>query len=161
MDVSEVGDGLVDALATAADPDLALAALARMPRDAVLIRALSDDPRLRARLAAVLGASAALGDHLARHPDHWQVLAGKDDLPAPGPEQVRAELLAAVGARAEDPEPVAGQAADGQPGTGQTGTDPVAALRVAYRRPSAAWPATGSGSSARAPTAASSSARTC
>ena len=130
MDASQEGDGLIDALATAADPDLALAALARMPRDAELIRALGDDPRLRARLAAVLGASAALGDHLARHPGHWQVLAGGDDLPAPGPAQVRAELLAAVGASPEDPEPVAGTAK----GAGQPGTDPVAALRVAYRR---------------------------
>jgi [glutamine synthetase] adenylyltransferase / [glutamine synthetase]-adenylyl-L-tyrosine phosphorylase len=124
LDVGQAGDGLVDALATAADPDLALAALARMPRDEKLIRALGDDPRLRARLAAALGASAALGDHLARHPGHWQVLAGEDDLPAPGAGEVRAELLAAVGARAEDPELVAGQ----------PGTDPVAALRVAYRR---------------------------
>ncbi len=130
VDASQTGDGLIDALATAADPDLALAALARMPRDAELIRALGDDPRLRARLAAVLGASAALGDHLARHPGHWQVLAGGDDLPAPGPAQVRAELLAAVGAPPEDPEPVAGTAK----GVGQPGTDPVAALRVAYRR---------------------------
>ena len=130
VDASQAGDGLIDALATAADPDLALAALARMPRDAALIRALGDDPRLRARLAAVLGASAALGDHLARHPGHWQVLAGGDDLPAPGPAQVRAELLAAVGAPPEDPEPVAGTAK----GAGQPGTDPVAALRVAYRR---------------------------
>ena len=134
MDASQAGDGLIDALATAADPDLALAALARMPRDEELIRALGGGPRLRARLAAVLGASAALGDHLARHPEHWRVLAGEDDLPAPEPAQVRAELLAAVGARAEDPEPVAGQAGSGSPGTGQPGTDPVAALRVAYRR---------------------------
>ncbi len=134
MDASQAGDGLIDALATAADPDLALAALARMPRDAELIRALGGGPRLRARLAAVLGASAALGDHLARHPEHWRVLAGEDDLPVPEAAQVRAELLAAVGARAEDPEPVAAQAGSGSPGTGQPGTDPVAALRVAYRR---------------------------
>jgi glutamate-ammonia-ligase adenylyltransferase len=134
MDASQAGDGLIDALATAADPDLALAALARMPRDAELIQALGDDPRLRTRLAAVLGASVALGDHLARHPDHWRVLAGDDDLPAPEPAQVRAGLLAAVGARAEDPAPVAGHAGTGQPGTGRSGTDPVAALRVAYRR---------------------------
>ena len=144
MDASQAGDGLIDALATAADPDLALAALARMPRDAALTRALGEDPRLRTRLAAVLGASAALGDHLARHPEHWPVLAGGDDLPAPAPAQVRAELLAAVGARAEDLEPVAGHAGTGPPGNGQSGTgeggagqpgiDPVAALRVAYRR---------------------------
>ena len=134
IDAREAGDGLIDALALAADPDLALAALARMPRDAELTRALDDDPRLRARLAAVLGVSAALGDHLARHPEHWRALAGHDDLPAPEPEQVRAELLAAVGARAEDPEPVAGHAGTGQAGAGQPGTDPVSALRVAYRR---------------------------
>ena len=130
MDASQAGDGLIDALATAADPDLALAALARMPRDAELTRALGDDPRLRARLAAVLGASAALGDHLARHPEHWQALSGGDDLPAPEPAQVRAGLLAAVGALPEDPEPVAGTAK----GAGQPGGGPVAALRVAYRR---------------------------
>ena len=129
MGASQAGDGLIDALATAADPDLALAALARMPREAELTRALGEDPRLRARLAAVLGASAALGDHLARHPEHWQVLAGGDDLPAPEAAQVRAEMLAAVGARPEDPEPAAGQA-----GAGPPGTDPVAALRVTYRR---------------------------
>ena len=50
-------DSLIDALSTAADPDLALAALTRMPRDAELARALAEDPLLRGRLAAVLGAS--------------------------------------------------------------------------------------------------------
>ena len=128
-------DALIDALASAADPDLALAALARMPRDAELTGALGEDSRLRARLAAVLGASVALGDHLARHPDHWRVLAGDGVLPAPEPAEVRAELLAAVGARAADPEPVAGTAGGaGQAGPGQPGAGPVAALRVAYRR---------------------------
>jgi [glutamine synthetase] adenylyltransferase / [glutamine synthetase]-adenylyl-L-tyrosine phosphorylase len=134
MDASRAGDGLIDAMATAADPDLALAALARMPRDAELTGALGDDPRLRARLAAVLGASVALGDHLARHPEDWQVLSGADDLLAPEPAQVRAELLAAVGAPVEDPEPVAGPAGTGRSGTAQAGPGPVAALRVAYRR---------------------------
>jgi len=122
-------DDLVKALAAAADPDLALAALARMPGDAERAKALDDDPQLRARLAAVLGISAALGDHLARHPDHWRVLAGDEPLPGPEPDQVRTELLTAVGARPADPEPVAGTA-----GTSAAGTDPVAALRVAYRR---------------------------
>jgi glutamate-ammonia-ligase adenylyltransferase len=120
---ADPGDALIEALATAADPDLALAALVRMPRDPELMRALAGDPRLRARLAAVLGASVALGDHLARHPDHWRVLAGDGALPAPEPGQVRAGLLTAAGARPEDAEPVAG------PGDG-----PVTALRVAYRR---------------------------
>src|SRR5215471_11607244 len=93
IDGGGAGDALIDALATAADPDLALAALARMPRDAELARALAEDPRLRGRLAAVLGASVALGDHLTRHPGHWRVLAGADDLPAPSADRVRAELL--------------------------------------------------------------------
>jgi glutamate-ammonia-ligase adenylyltransferase len=129
VDARQAGDGLIDALATAADPDLALAALARMPRDPELMRALDGEPRLRARLAAVLGASVALGDHLARHPGHWRVLAGGDALPVPEPGELRAELLAAVGARPADPEAVAVTA-----GHGGTGADPVAALRVAYRR---------------------------
>ena len=113
--------------------------LARLPRDAELARALAEDPRLRGRLVAVLGASAALGDHLARHPGHWRVLAGADDLPAPAAEQVRAELLAAVGARPGDPEPVAGvtggSAAAAGAAAGETdgrgAPGPVAALRVA------------------------------
>src|SRR5262249_58632075 len=97
-DGTEAGGSLIDALAAAADPDLALAALARMPRDAELARALDEDARLRARLAAVLGASAALGDHLSRHPGHWRVLAGDDHLPAPPAGRGPAEPLAAVGA---------------------------------------------------------------
>jgi len=142
VDGGQAEDSLIDALSTAADPDLALAALARLPRDAELARALAEDPRLRGRLAAVLGASAALGDHLARHPGHWRVLAGADDLPAPAVQQVRAELLAAVGARPGDPEPVAGvtggSAAAAGAAAGETdgrgAPGPVAALRVAYRR---------------------------
>ena len=136
MDPGQAQEALIGALATAADPDLALAALARMPRDAELARALAEDPRLRGRLAAVLGASVALGDHLARHPGHWRVLAGADDLPAAAAEQVRAELLTAVGVMPGDPEPVAGPVGgSARPGgTDGTGGDPVAALRVAYRR---------------------------
>jgi [glutamine synthetase] adenylyltransferase / [glutamine synthetase]-adenylyl-L-tyrosine phosphorylase len=140
-DPGRPGDTLIAALAAAADPDLALAALARMPRDAELSKALDEDPRLRARLAAVLGASVALGDHLARHPDHWRVLAGVGPLPAPEPDQVRAGLLTAVGARPEDPEPVAGtgsggtgEGSTGEGGAGEGSFDPVTALRVAYRR---------------------------
>src|SRR5690348_12732849 len=150
MDPGQAREALIGALATAADPDLALAALTRMPRDAELARALAQDPRLRGRLAAVLGASAALGDHLARHPGHWRVLAGADELPAPAAEQVRAELLDAVGAPPVEPEPVAGAvggsaaaggpvasgavAGGAAPGSTGGGAGPAAALRVAYRR---------------------------
>jgi glutamate-ammonia-ligase adenylyltransferase len=125
---------VIRALAEAADPDLALGALTRMPRDRELMAALRSEPALRTRLAAVLGASAALGDHLARHPADWWTLrpAGGPEAPgrlaSPTPAELREDLLAAVGARPADAEPVAGQ----QPVT--EGWEPVAALRIAYRR---------------------------
>lgn len=71
---------LLDALGATADPDLALLGLAR------LLEALPDDERqalrdtltaskpLRDRLLGVLGASAALADHLATHPRDWHAL---------------------------------------------------------------------------------------
>jgi glutamate-ammonia-ligase adenylyltransferase len=122
--------GVIEAFAFAADPDLALTALTRIPDDGEMIAALRGDPGLRARLIAVLGASAALGDHLARHPGHWRVLQDEEGLRPPRPGEVRAGLLAAVGARPEDAEPTASTAASADAGT----VDPVVALRVAYRR---------------------------
>ena len=77
---------------------------------------------LRDRLLAVLGTSAALGDHLARHPRHWEAL--EDEVTPPTEDDVRDELLAAVGADPDVAEPVAGLAPD-------AATD---ALRVAYYR---------------------------
>ncbi len=76
-------DRLLDDLAAAADPDLAIRSLARLVAAAgdlapELCRALDDNEPLGVRLARVLGASAALGDHLARHPDDWRVLADPD-----------------------------------------------------------------------------------
>jgi glutamate-ammonia-ligase adenylyltransferase len=118
---------LLASLAAAADPDLALITLARMPLDRDLLAALRADAGLRSRLTAVLGASAALGDHLARHPDDWRVLSGPDALRSPGAAELRAELLMAVGAKPDDPEPVAG------PATAQDG-DPATSLSAAYRR---------------------------
>jgi len=115
--VADAADAeVLEALAAAADPDLALAGLARMPRDPELRAALRTDPGLRARLIGVLGVSAALGGHLARHPGDWRVLSGPDALRRPAPGEIRDDLLAA--------------AAAGQAGRG----DPVTALRVAYRR---------------------------
>jgi glutamate-ammonia-ligase adenylyltransferase len=68
--------GLVAILAGASDPDLALAGLIRLaeryPGD-LLVR-LREDRDLATRLAAVLGASVALADHLARHPGDIGVL---------------------------------------------------------------------------------------
>ncbi|MDX2851592.1 bifunctional [glutamine synthetase] adenylyltransferase/[glutamine synthetase]-adenylyl-L-tyrosine phosphorylase [Streptomyces sp. PA03-3a] len=71
---------LLDALGATADPDQALASLVR------LLEALDDGERrtlldtlttakpLRDRLLGVLGASAALADHLTRHPRDWHAL---------------------------------------------------------------------------------------
>jgi [glutamine synthetase] adenylyltransferase / [glutamine synthetase]-adenylyl-L-tyrosine phosphorylase len=72
---------LLQAVAGAADPDLALATLARMAPDAELRHALRADPVLRDRLVSVLGASAALGEHLIRHAADWRLLADAAPFP--------------------------------------------------------------------------------
>ena len=124
LDTDSGDGGLLTALAAAADPDLALAALARMPRDAELLAALHQDADLARRLALVLGASAALGDHLARHPEGWRLLRGPEPLACPPAGELRSALLTAVGADPGAPEPVAAAGPDG---------GPAAVLRVAYR----------------------------
>lgn len=71
---------LLDALGATADPDLALKGLVRLVEavDAderqVLLDTLITAKPLRDRLLGVLGASEALGDHLARHPGDWHAL---------------------------------------------------------------------------------------
>ncbi|MGV9660413.1 bifunctional [glutamine synthetase] adenylyltransferase/[glutamine synthetase]-adenylyl-L-tyrosine phosphorylase [Streptomyces koyangensis] len=72
---------LLDALAATADPDLALLGLVRLAeaepeeeRQRLLSTVVTAKP-LRDRLLGVLGASEALGDHLARHPQDWRALA--------------------------------------------------------------------------------------
>jgi [glutamine synthetase] adenylyltransferase / [glutamine synthetase]-adenylyl-L-tyrosine phosphorylase len=124
LDVDGTDADLLAALAAAADPDLALAALARIPRDAELLAALRTDPDLRTRLAAVLGASAALGEHLARHPEGWRLLRGPGPLSCPAAGALRTELLAVTGADPGAAEPVAAAGP----------ADPADGLRVAYRR---------------------------
>ncbi|WP_043682146.1 bifunctional [glutamine synthetase] adenylyltransferase/[glutamine synthetase]-adenylyl-L-tyrosine phosphorylase [Streptomyces xylophagus] len=106
---------LLEALGATADPDLALQGLVRLleaqpedtPRRELLDTLIAAKP-LRDRLLGVLGASAALGDHLARHPRDWHALVMYEprDL-HPGVEEFERGLAEA--------------------------TDPVA-LRVAYRR---------------------------
>ncbi|MGW1140593.1 bifunctional [glutamine synthetase] adenylyltransferase/[glutamine synthetase]-adenylyl-L-tyrosine phosphorylase [Streptomyces zhihengii] len=71
---------LLDALGATADPDLALRSLVRLAeahddgeRRRFLDTLVTAKP-LRDRLLGVLGASEALGDHLARHPRDWQAL---------------------------------------------------------------------------------------
>ncbi|OII61054.1 bifunctional glutamine-synthetase adenylyltransferase/deadenyltransferase [Streptomyces sp. CC53] len=106
---------LLDALGATADPDLALRSLVRVaeaqpddPGPQALLSTLLRAKPLRDRLLGVLGASEALGDHLARHPLDWQALVTyeADDL-HPGVAEFERDLASA--------------------------TDPVA-LRVAYRR---------------------------
>ncbi|GAA2333409.1 bifunctional [glutamine synthetase] adenylyltransferase/[glutamine synthetase]-adenylyl-L-tyrosine phosphorylase [Streptomyces cuspidosporus] len=121
---------LLEALGATADPDLALRGLVRLvealppggdapgggSRQALLDTLVTAKP-LRDRLLGVLGASEALGDHLARHPGDWQALVTYEsaDLHPTTPEFERA--LA---------EGVWGEAGEGRPRPD--------ALRVAYRR---------------------------
>lgn len=71
---------LLDALGATADPDLALLGLVRLAEAQteedrpVLLGTLVSAKPLRDRLLGVLGASEALGDHLARHPRDWRSL---------------------------------------------------------------------------------------
>ncbi|MFF9363314.1 bifunctional [glutamine synthetase] adenylyltransferase/[glutamine synthetase]-adenylyl-L-tyrosine phosphorylase [Streptomyces griseoluteus] len=72
---------LLEALGATADPDLALRGLVRLleaqpaPTDRrELLDTLIAAKPLRDRLLGVLGASAALADHLNRHPHDWQEL---------------------------------------------------------------------------------------
>ena len=123
------GEHLVAPLAAAADPDVALAGLQRLVDNAgepaELVAALRTDQELARRLTAVLGASEGLAAHLSRHPEQWRELTG----PAlaghrPSAADIRAELLAGVGADLSAATPV-------------TSTPPgeaVDQLRVAYRR---------------------------
>ncbi|WP_378790213.1 bifunctional [glutamine synthetase] adenylyltransferase/[glutamine synthetase]-adenylyl-L-tyrosine phosphorylase [Nonomuraea fastidiosa] len=111
-------DDILEALVDVADPDQALVSLTRLiEREPAVLATVRGDDRLRSRLLAVLGVSAALGDHFVRHPGHIALLA-QDGL-----GDARAELLRAVGAEPDESEPRA------QAG----GNDALTALRVAYR----------------------------
>ena len=118
-------DPVVAAIAAAADPDLALAGMARLfgatrHKDA-LRAALRAEQDFRERLTAVLGVSAGLADHLARHPEDAEVLRGT--VSRLDPAELRAKMLRAVGADPHDPEsPTA------------AGSEPTAELAAAYRR---------------------------
>ncbi|ASQ94212.1 bifunctional [glutamine synthetase] adenylyltransferase/[glutamine synthetase]-adenylyl-L-tyrosine phosphorylase [Streptomyces sp. 11-1-2] len=132
---------LLEALGATADPDLALLGLVRLvealpeeeaakgkdgagenggqragSRQALLDTLVTAKP-LRDRLLGVLGASEALGDHLARHPGDWHALVTYEsvDLHPATPEFERALAEGVWGA----------------PGAGLPRAD---ALRVAYRR---------------------------
>jgi glutamate-ammonia-ligase adenylyltransferase len=72
----ELGDEVLAAVGGAADPDLALQTLERLVEVAgpEPLHALLHEPGLRRRLVGVLGASAALGEHLVAHSDDWRLL---------------------------------------------------------------------------------------
>ncbi|MCW2755006.1 MAG: (Glutamate--ammonia-ligase) adenylyltransferase [Marmoricola sp.] len=128
-DLGPPASPVVAILGRSADPDLALETLTRLhgstSEGAALMAALEDDEGTAMRLLSVLGMSAALGDHLVRHPEHWRELTdptlGSTRPPA---YVVRTGLLEAVGADASAPEPVANL---DHPAA-------VDALRVEYRR---------------------------
>src|SRR5260370_28222916 len=142
LDMAAADSDVLGARAGSADPDLALASLARLPHDADLRAALRADAGFRTRLIAVLGVSAALGGHLARHPGDWRVLQGPEALRRPTAGELRDEMLAVVGARPDDPEPVSEPAQPDGPdlasaGRGSTGlasTGPATDLGIVDRR---------------------------
>ncbi|GAA3697729.1 bifunctional [glutamine synthetase] adenylyltransferase/[glutamine synthetase]-adenylyl-L-tyrosine phosphorylase [Nonomuraea antimicrobica] len=110
-------DGILESLVDVADPDLALASLTRLvAREPTVADALRRDELLRSRLLALLGVSAALGEHLVRHHGEAALLAET------GLGDARDELLRAVGADPGESEP-----------RGASGRGALAALRVAYR----------------------------
>ena len=93
--------------------------------------ALRAEEDFRDRLTAVLGVSAGLADHLARHPEDAELLRGAVARPAEA--ELRAALLRAVGADPGDPDP--GDPDPGDPdGPVAAGQEPTAALAAAYRR---------------------------
>ncbi len=127
--LGEHADELVDLAATSADPDQALAYLAdladRVDEREGFLAELADDEGSAMRLFSVLGASAALGDHLLRHPDHWLELTDPSlGSTRPPALVIRARLLEAVGADPSDPAPFATT----------PDVEAVDALRVEYRR---------------------------
>ena len=124
----EVDDPLVEIVAGAADPDLALLYLERLATpDPSLLDAVRADETFARTLTAVLGASAALGDHLVRNPKDWHLLEPAHlALDKPSPEQLEGRLLHAVGAESSAPR---GSSVSLMPHD-----DALRELRLAYRR---------------------------
>ncbi|MFZ8979344.1 MAG: DUF294 nucleotidyltransferase-like domain-containing protein, partial [Candidatus Nanopelagicales bacterium] len=113
-------EALLDALAVAADPDQALAALGKLQAAGVDVGAVAAETDWLAAVVAVTGMSTALVEHLVRHPGSIERLRAVD-IGAPGRQVRRDRLLVAVGADPEAEQPRA------------SGADAPDALRVAYR----------------------------
>lgn len=126
---------LLRSLSRAPDPDLALGTLVRLREGLVALddrgrataafdEALRSDVPLRGRLLGLLGSSTALGDHLVAEPTRWELLRGE----LPGPGELLAALLGAVGAVPEAP-------VDGAPEPTQSaGLDTVGTYRAELTR---------------------------
>jgi glutamate-ammonia-ligase adenylyltransferase len=111
-------DAVVETLGRAADPDLALALLERIAGAAdrnELLTKVATHAGLRERLFSVLGASAALGDWLVRHPQQWRRL---DDDDAAATRPTRYGLKVALQREVD----------------GRIGRDGYDALRIGYRK---------------------------
>lgn len=111
---------LIDDVIAGADPDQALSLLGRLNTDHPAVFAqLMEQDGLRRRVALVMGGSLTLGQHLVVHPDITaELMAAPVRRPA---DELRADLLHAVGADPEDSTPV------GDPSRSDD-------LRLAYRR---------------------------
>ncbi len=119
-----IGDEGARALAAqvlaSADPDLALDGLVRLvDLESSTLDDLAADPDWSARLIAVLGASVALNQHLGVH--HGDAVVLRDAPVRRGRDELRGNLLAAVGADPGTAQPVAPSSASDE-------------LRLAYRR---------------------------
>ncbi len=117
---------LLGHLEHAGSPDSAVRSLVRLiEAEPHAADRLEDDARART-LIRLLGCSEALGDFLASHPQHLDLLdAPAEDEPGEIPEEeLRSSLLRSVGADPDAQTPVAERPGD----------DGAAALRVEYRR---------------------------
>ncbi|MEL4504230.1 bifunctional [glutamine synthetase] adenylyltransferase/[glutamine synthetase]-adenylyl-L-tyrosine phosphorylase [Luteococcus sp. H138] len=103
--VLEGDGGWLRLLERSADPDLALLGLSRIDeRSPELLAPFAQDPAVSARLAAVLGGSQALNQHLVARPEALAVLLDEPRrLPA---EEIRADVLRAIGADPQAATPV-------------------------------------------------------
>jgi glutamate-ammonia-ligase adenylyltransferase len=105
------GVALSSALGGVADPDLALASLARLivsaPTQNVvrLTKTLTADPIVLGRLLTILGVSTRLSDFLVRHPN-IEMIADSQALAEP-PQGLKDRLLRCVGADPHDAVPIA------------------------------------------------------
>lgn len=127
-----LGEGSAAALGRTADGDDAVLGLLRLAEAAQeagqgelleeFLGGVGQEGTSGRRLITLLGTSVALGDFLARHPEHLSLLREGDDELTLSAQEVRRILLEAVGADPDAEVPVAG---DG-------GRESRDALRIAY-----------------------------